>query len=374
MLRLLKYSQEELRLYIKNNKCRVYVYGAGMIGKIVIPDFFERYGIEDNLQLYLDGDKRKQGSFIQVKDRAVKICSIDDVKQWDKNSLIIITNSNYSTVLSMLDSMQELDGAEAVIFPVMQAVEINEKKNTGKIQIKDYCSDEIPKVIHYCWFSGNPIPERFNRCIESWKNMCPDYEIVKWDESNYNIDKNMYTRQAYDEGKWAFVADYARLDILYNHGGFYMDTDVELLKPLDSLRKQGAFFGVEKWGNVNTGGCCGTLKKHDMIKKMLDYRENVKFKYDDGTLNLETNGVYETIPFLQAGMRSDNSVQRVNGATIFSSEFFHPYDYMSGETVITDNTFSIHHFNGGWLDEKSRAVREKTVKSYNELLSGRMDG
>lgn len=368
MLKLLNCSPEELAVYIKNNGCRVYIYGAGMIGKIVIPDFFKRNAIEDSLQFYLDGDKRKQGGFVRVNGRDIKISSIDDIGQWDKNSLIIITNSNYSSVLSMLDSITELDGTEAVIFPVIQAMDIKEKGNAGRIQIMDYCEDEIPKIIHYCWFSGNPIPEKFNRCIESWKTMCPDYEIVKWDESNYDIEKNIYTRQAYNEGKWAFAADYARLDILYSHGGFYMDIDVELLKPLNILRKQGAFFGVEKWGNINTGGCCGALKKHDMVKRMLEYRGNVKFKYDDGTLNLETNGVYETVPFIRMGMHPDNSVQRVNGATIFSSDFFHPYDYMSGQTVITDNTISIHHFNGGWLDEKSRAVREKTVKNYDELV------
>ena len=368
MLKLLNCSQQELARHIKSKECKVYIYGAGMIGKIVVSDFCTRYGIQENVQFYIDGDKRKQGNSIKVKDREVKICCIDDIEQWNDKSLIIITNSNYSSVLSMLDSLEYLNNVEAVIFPVIQTLEINAMRNKERIPIKDYSNEEIPKSIHYCWFSGNPIPDYLNKCIESWYEQCPDYEIIRWDENNYDINGNMYVKQAYEAGKWAFVADYARLDILYNNGGFYIDTDVQLLKSLNALRKQGAFCGVEKWGNVNTGGCCGSVKHHNMVKKMLEYRENIPFKYDDGTMNLETNGVYETMPFMQLGMRVDNSVQRINGMTVFSSDFFSPYDYMSGQTVITENTFSIHHFNGGWLDEKSRDVRKKTVRNYDEVV------
>lgn len=371
MLKLLRCTQQELAQYIKNNDCKVYIYGAGMIGKIVLPDFCIRYGIEKNIKCYIDSDKRKQGNIIKVKDRIVEICSIDNIKKWNDKSLIIITNSNYSSVLSMLDSLEYLDNVETVIFPVIQTLEINKIKHKKCVSIKDYSIQEIPKIIHYCWFSGNPIPDYLSQCIQSWRQQCPDYEIIKWDENNYNIKGNKYVKQAYEEGKWAFVADYARLEILYNNGGFYIDTDVQLLKPLNILRKQGAFCGVEKWGNINTGGCCGSIKHHNMIKRMLEYRKNILFKYNDGTLNLETNGLYETIPFIKLGMRIDNSIQRINGMTVFSSDYFHPYDYMSGQTIITENTFSIHHFNGGWLDEKSRSARERTEKQYNEVL-GRM--
>lgn len=147
-----------------------------------------------------------------------------------------------------------------------------------------------------------------------------------------------------------------------------MDTDVELIKPLDSLRGQGAFCGVEKWGNINLGGCSGAIKHHPMLKKLLDYRKNIAFIRDDGTFNLETCGVYETKPFIENGMTVDNTVQRINGMTVFASEYFHPYDYMSGETNITDNTYSIHHFNGGWLDEKRKEERRKTVQAYEKIL------
>ena len=172
---------------------------------------------------------------------------------------------------------------------------------------------------------------------------------------------------------WGFVPDYARLDILYNYGGFYLDTDVELIKPLDSLRGQGAFCGVEKWGNINLGGCSGAIKApSDVEKNYWIIEKNIAFIRDDGTFNLETCGVYETKPFIENGMTVDNTVQRINGMTVFASEYFHPYDYMSGETNITDNTYSIHHFNGGWLDGKKKRRKKKNCTGICKKILKRM--
>ncbi len=117
------------------------------------------------------------------------------------------------------------------------------------------------------------MPEGSRKCIESWEKHCPDYEIVRWDESNYDVNKNRYMQEAYERQKWGFVPDYARLDILYHYGGIYIDTDVELVRNLDELLYQQAFCGVEKWGNVNMGNCSGAVPGHPMIKKMLEERE-----------------------------------------------------------------------------------------------------
>ena len=103
------------------------------------------------------------------------------------------------------------------------------------------------------------MPGSLKRCIDSWKKYCPDYEIKRWDESNYDISKSSYMKGAYESKKWGFIPDYARLDILYNYGGFYLDTDVELVRSLDELRYQPAFSGVEKWSVVNIGGCSGAV-------------------------------------------------------------------------------------------------------------------
>lgn len=368
MLHLLKYNLQELAQYIKQHNLKIVVYGAGMIGKIAIPDYLLRNNLLDNLKCYVDMDKNKQTHQIVIKGKKYNICSetvLDSVKQ---ESIILITNSNYSPVIQMLDTIENLHNVDAAIFPILQITELKNDESELKSVMQNDAEERIPKVIHYCWFSGKEMPDHLKKCVDSWHRFCPDYEIKRWDESNYDVSKNLYMKQAYEAKKWGFVPDYARLDILYNYGGFYLDTDVELIKSLDALRNQWGFCGVEKWGNINMGGCSGAVKQHPMIKKLLDYRENIPFIREDGTYNLETCGVYETKPFIEEGMKVDNTTQRIQDMTVFSSEYFHPYDYMSGETCITKNTYSIHHFNGGWLDEKKRGERKQTAEAYKKIL------
>ena len=370
MLNLCDIKFELLKDYIIGNNYKIAIYGAGMIGRTIMPDYLMRHGLDENLLFYVDADTRKQKQKVIVGLRQYNICAPEVLNNIGHDTIILITNSNYSPVLHTLDAMESLDGIKAVIVPVIMAEGVKDRAAAGggTDVIRDYTDELIPKVINYCWFSGRKMPDYLKRCIDSWSRICPDYEIKRWDESNYDVNKNEYMRQAYEEVRWGFVPDYARLDILYNYGGFYIDTDVELLKPLEPLRRQGAFCGVEKWGNVNMGGCSGAIPHHRMIKKLLKYREEAVFRYEDGSLNPDTCGVYETAPFIAMGMSADNTCQRINEMTVFSSEYFHPYDYMSGENVITENTFSIHHFNGGWLDDKRKEERKKTVGEYNNIL------
>lgn len=247
MLHLLNYLPKQLAEYIKEKNKKIYIYGAGMIGQMVVPDFLIRNNIDDRVICYIDIDKRKSRDIIKVGERKIAICSLEDIKEWNEKIFLIITNSNYSEITSIFDTLEYMNGIDAVIYPVIKTIEVENKIKTDTDILVDYCSDKIPKVIHYCWFSGNPIPDYLKKCMESWSEICPDYEIKRWDESNYNVEKNSYMKQAYEECKWGFVPDYARLDILYNYGGFYIDTDVQLVKSLEPLRMQGGFCGVEKW-------------------------------------------------------------------------------------------------------------------------------
>ena len=207
----------------------------------------------------------------------------------------------------------------------------------------------IPKVIHYCWFGRGKMSDKMREYMESWKRCCPEYEIKEWNEDNYDINRYQYTNQAYKHKKWAFVSDVARLDILYENGGIYMDTDVELIKNLDELLYQPAFCGVEKWRHINTGGCCGAVAKHTAIRKMLECRMEIPFENPDGSFNMESSGSYETMPLMEDGYVPDNHIQIIDGMTIYPSDFFHPFDYMSKEIRMTENTYSIHHFEGSWI-------------------------
>ncbi len=363
----LKYGKyEEIAKKVKCQNLKIVIYGAGMIGTVFIPYLIKEYDLFENLLFFVDGNKKKQGNQIKIELREYMIVSPKKLREIPENTILFVTNSNYAPIVKMLDEIKELDNKEAYIIPILQVC--NTHKKQEKYQAYVSKKQLIPKTIHYCWFSKKTMPDYLKRCIESWYKFCPDYEIKRWDEDNYDVNKNLYMQQAYEAKKWGFVPDIARLDILYNYGGIYLDTDVELLRSLDELLYQSAFVGVEKWGNINIGGCCGAVSKHPIIKQILDFRINERFILEDGSLNQTTCGYYETIPLIKLGMKPNNTIQKIHDMTIYSSDFFHPYDYMSEEITITDNTFSIHQFNGDWLEKESMLERKRTASLYQQIL------
>ena len=343
----------ELAKKIREQNSHVFVYGAGMIGQIVVPYIIDTYQLYDYVDCYVDMDARKTGKSIVIGTYEYEIKLPAVLNSIPKNSVILITNSKFDSVLNFLEGILALTDVDCYIVPMMQMIEQRPR---------------IPKTIHYCWFGGKEIPDFLKECMESWHRYCPDYKIVRWDEHTFDIDKYEYTRQAAKYSKWGFVTDVARLDILYQYGGIYMDTDVKLLKPLDNLLYQKGFVGVEQWGNINSGGGIGAVPHHKMIQEMLDYRLKFPFVMGDGSFNIETNGLYETTPFVRHGMRIDNTLQIINDMTVYPASVFHPYDYMSCEEKVEDNTVSIHYFYGGWMEESDRENREKTQKRYKDVI------
>lgn len=212
----------------------------------------------------------------------------------------------------------------------------------------------IPKTIHYCWFGKKPLPPLAKECIESWRKYCPDFEIVQWNEVNFDINCIVYVKQAYEAQKYAFVSDYARFFILYHHGGIYMDTDVELLKPLDNFLSNQMFAGFENDLAVAPGLIMGSRAKAELIKELMDsYRDRV-FMNDDGTQNTQTVVKYTTDILVNHGLVQDGSMQNIGGMVVYPKEYFCPLDYRTNKLKMTHNTYSIHHFAGSWVTFSSK--------------------
>ena len=235
---------------------------------------------------------------------------------------------------------------------------------------------KIPKIIHYCWVGGAPKPRSVIYCIESWKKYCPDYEIREWNESNYDFKKNQYMKEAYDEKKWGFVPDYARLDIIYQYGGIYLDTDVEIIKNIDSLLENEVFFGFENTGTeeyfINCGQGFGAIKQHNVIKQLRDFYDNISFYNPDGSLNMLPSPHYTTQMLLRFGLKCNNCNQNFSNITIYSSEVLCPKNFKTGKINITKATISIHHFTASWLDEKIKdelEYQKKMNSRYGEKLA-----
>ena len=326
-------------------KKKIIIYGAGAVGRLVAPYLLKKNGLDHYVVNYVDNDERKHGTFADLNGRKVRIISVEDSLQYN-DCLWLITNGNYDAVLSSLEQRDSLKETKYIILPKIQSMLTDSKTDTSIIKISE--TPLIPKVIHYIWLGGNEIPERLQKCIDSWKKVCPSYEIKQWDESNLDLTSNAYVKQAYEMKKYGFASDLLRMVILYKHGGIYIDTDVELIKPLDDMLYQTGFCGVEKWGYVNSGGSMGCAPGNSVVKQIIDYRKNEQFVISDGNLNMTTCGIFETLPLVKKGFRLDNTLQTIDDMNIYPADFFCPFNYMNKKLTISDNTFCIHHFDNSW--------------------------
>jgi hypothetical protein len=221
----------------------------------------------------------------------------------------------------------------------------------------------IPKVIHYCWFGGNPLTEFGKKCIVSWKKYFPGYEIKEWNESNYDVHKIAYIDEAYTAKKYAFVSDYARFDILYQHGGIYFDTDVEVVKPFDDILAKGGFIGVESVGKVAAGLGIGCNAGLGIVYQILDFYARLHFINADGSYNLHTVVEYVTLILKKNGLKEENTIQHLDGLTIYPIEYFCPMSFRTGKINITKNTHSIHYYHASWYSE----IQKKYMKKINQI-------
>lgn len=217
----------------------------------------------------------------------------------------------------------------------------------------------IPKVIHYCWFGGNPLPEDAKKCIASWKKHCPEYEIIEWNESNFDIHSNCYIKEAYEAKKYAFVTDYVRLFVMYEYGGVYMDTDVELVKNLDDFLKNQAFSGFESSNSIPTG-IMASEKNFKLFGDLLKYYENRHFINADGSYDITTNTVTITEMCKKYGLVLNNKYQVIDGFALYPNDYFCPLENETGLLKKTENTVAIHWFAKSWVNDESTKLLKFT--------------
>lgn len=223
----------------------------------------------------------------------------------------------------------------------------------------------IPKIIHYCWFGGNPLPKDAQKCIASWKKFFPGYEIKQWNESNFDVNCCPYVKEAYEAKKYAFVSDYARFWMLYHEGGVYFDTDVEVIRDMSSVIADGSFMGFEKGlegseMGVNPGLGLGIEARNSIIRDILSlYQAKSSFDIGEGTIVHFTTEVLS-----RYGLIRENYKQKVGGIVIYPADYFCPMDSTTGITTITDNTVSIHHYSCSWIDHNTFSWRMHEFKNW----------
>lgn len=353
MVNLINISIKHLMNIAKNR--RLFLFGASK-RLLSYKNNFPTYNLSSITDFIVDNDILKLGSKIQLDDKLFEINDvrymIDNIKKTD---IILIMSVHYSDIVKQLDEINELDNIDCCI---LDYIFFYNEGYTDMCMFNEYKDSQyfIPSVIHYCWFGKKNMPEEYKKYINSWKIKCPEYKIVRWDESNYDVRKNEYVSKAYDDGKWAFVSDYARLDIIYNYGGIYLDTDVELIKNLNELRKFHSFFGFESEIYIGTGLGFGAEKKNIMVGELLRTYD----KLEPGTYIPCTQ--IQTDDMVKKGLARNNTFQflKYGNAVILPTEFLCPMDYKYRNLNIDEKTYSIHHYSASWIDGNN-------INEYDEI-------
>lgn len=224
----------------------------------------------------------------------------------------------------------------------------------------------IPRIIHYCWFGGKELPEQAIMCIESWRKYCPGYIIKEWNESNFDLNACDYVREAYQEKKWAFVSDYARFKLLYEYGGVYFDTDVELIASIDDIIDNGPFFGMEG-KRVAAGLGMASDPGHRVYKEILDLYEGIHYEVEKAAANSNNVVTFTTDILRKKGFVGGDKIECVDGIWIYPPEYFNPMEFKTGCITLTKNTRSIHHYAASWFSDKEKKrleLQRKLAEKY----------
>lgn len=229
---------------------------------------------------------------------------------------------------------------------------------------------KIPKILHYCWFGRGPKPKSFEYYLKTWRRHCPDYQIVEWNEENFDVELNRFVSQAYRAKKYAFVSDYVRLAVLEQEGGIYLDTDVEIVKSFDKLLELESFIGFEGEQFIGTS-VIGSTAGNSMLRTWLTEFYSGDFIKPNGEFDIKTN-VMRISEWLQArGLKANGCKQAIEGLTILPTDFFSPKDMITKKLAKTVNTVSIHHFDGSWFTPSQKfkmAILKLAGKRGSQLI------
>lgn len=344
------------------NDTPIIAYGAGRAFR----RFVSVMRIEQNVEFVVDRNVNLHGTVININGKSIHVKDISALVDaaFGNKDVVILISSLFATkeIIDELDSYKELDGIKCYIVPLL------EENYIEKEVFYTRGDQRIPKIIHYFWFGGTSIPEHLQNYIDSWKIHCKDYSIVRWDESNYDVEKNKYMYQAYRNKKWGYVPDYARLDVIYQYGGIYLDTDVEVLKPFDDLLCDDSFFGYADAYNINLGHGFGAVKNNLLIKEMRDYYNNCVFENCDGTLNLKTSPNYQYPVAKKWGFCMNNTQQCINGNMIYPANVFNPLGIIGVHKHFTLSTHSAHHAQISYENHESKVAFEISKMHLAERL------
>lgn len=306
-------------------------------------DSVSGYVSEAQIPYLIDNNSEKQRKGILVAGKMKNIVSPAFFLEHWQDEVLIITTVHYGVIMDSISGYME--NKEYYIYPL-----IVHRENWAPVLLNRRSREPlIPAIIHYCWFGDKPIPKEELQYINGWKSLCPDFEFICWNETNFDVMSTQFTRWAYENKKWAYLSDYVRMYALFEYGGFYFDTDVEFLKSPNELRYQDGFWSMEETGCANSGSGIGMIRQNPLIEELLNIYKKISYQELKEGKGVSVNAERESDLLRKYGFKANNCFQIIENIAMYPSEFFSPKLIGSEEILTTRNTFAIHHFNLSWL-------------------------
>ncbi len=360
MVKLVNMSTTAFKRYIADKN--VYIFGAGRAFESAVEAYFSE---GNNVRAVIDNNSSNWGEFT-INDKTIEICSIEKFleilkKNLDGNNILFISTPFYAAeLLAQMDSIEMIDGMECFIEPFIR----NTKEESSEFHFSKG-SPQIPKHIHYIWFGGNELPKEYKDNIESWKENNPDYIISEWNESNYSTE-NAYFNEALRKKEYSFASNYVRIDIINRFGGIYLDTDVKVLKSLDILLNDKAFFNMGCSSRVNNGCGFGSIPNNLILEEILEMYNKL---YSEGSGNVKKPGHWILNKAMEKyGFSIENRYQKINNIVLYPSEVMSPITLFNMGDCFSEKTLSVHYEQGAWKSDREKEGIQKLRLVYEERL------
>ncbi len=346
-------------------------WGSGKHFRNCTYHFLRKSGLIENLKGFVDVPG---SSDVVIENRTYEKIGKDKLAMMSsKNTIILIAVIGYEEILAQIRMDDRLSLIEAVpaiyleaLYEDLQLLSVN--KPTANYRKHD--KPMIPKIIHGIWFSDDPMPELYQRCLESWRKYAPDYEIKIWNLKTYKPELCLFFDQAIAHRNWSFASDYARADLLYRFGGIYMDLDVEMLRPIDDLLYNDAYMGFESLDRIECGSGMGAKPGHPILREICESYENRPYLKMDGSWDNSTCPVRYTQVIEKHGLIKNGGFQFVDDITIYPFEVLTGKSFDTGIIYNTELSYTLHHHNGSWIpDSAQRAVNERYKGIHSFILS-----
>ncbi len=342
-------------------------WGSGKYFRNHTYPFLCRSGLIGNLRGFVETSGTK---VVDLNGRTYAGIGKDELSGYDnENTVLLVAVSGYEEILAQLRSdigLVKQDPVPSVylefLYDDLQLLSVNKPP----LNYRKHDKPVIPGIIHGIWFSDNPMPELYLRCLESWKKYAPDLDIRIWDLNSYKPDRCLFFKQAVEDENWAFASDYARADLLRRYGGIYMDLDVEMLRPIDDLLYNDAFMSFESLDRIECGSGMGATAGHPILQEICESYENRPYFKEDGTWDNSTCPVRYTQVIEKHGLEKNGGFQFVDDITIYPFEVLTGKSFDTGIIYQTPLSYTVHHHNGSWIPgDAHRAV----IKRYEKIQS-----